>query len=153
MIKLAIAIIVVALLGYLGYGIERYYKKRIRILDDYQNFIRFVKRETEFLKSDLIELVKRYDYNTNELRETLNAILDKTDVKQTFLGTRVVKEINDFLGELAKADYYFKNQVIKNAEEIAENLLMQAKQDKSQKGELGRKLLILLGIGLIIIIL
>ena len=153
MIKIAVAIIVVALLGYLGYGIERYYKKRIRILDDYQNFIRFVKRETEFLKSDLIELVKRYDYTTNELKETLNDIIDKTDVKQTFLGARIVKEIDAFLGELSKADYYFKNQVIKNAEEIAENLLKQAKQDKTQKGELSRKLLILLGIGLIIIIL
>ena len=152
MIKIAIAIVVVALLGYLGYGIERYYKRRLQVLEDYKSFISFVKRETEFLKSNLMELVKNYDYKTNELKEILYSIVDKTDSK-TNVGAQVIREISTFIGELSKADYYFKNEVVKNAEIIADGLLKQAEKEKSQKGELGRKLLILLGIGLIIIIL
>ncbi len=153
MIKIAIAIVVIVLLGYLGYGVERFYKKRIRIVDDYKNFICFVKRETEFLKSDLVELVKKYEYRTNEFKEILHCLLKNEQFNQMSIGKEILKEISSFLEELSKADYYFKNVVIKNAESIAENLLKRAEQDKIQKGELGRKLLILLGIGLIIIIL
>lgn len=152
MIKIVLSIIVVVLLGYLGYGIEKYYKIRLKILNDYKNFINYVSRETDFYKSNLIELIDKYEYNSRHLKDLLVSIRDDTKIDNIFLNKSIISNINSFIRKLSIADYYFKNTIIKEANDIAEQMILIGNNDKTQKGELGRKIIILLGIGLIILI-
>ncbi len=152
MIKIVLAIVIVVLLGYIGYGIEKYYKTRLKILFDYKNFIDFVRRETDFFKSNVEELIEKYDYSTEYLKALLTRVINNENYDRKFLSKEESIKIQSFVTELSKADYYFKNVVIKNAEELVNQMINLAEKEKIQKGELGRKLIILLGIGLIILI-
>ena len=152
MIKIVLAIVIVVLLGYIGYGIEKYYKTRLKILFDYKNFIDFVRRETDFFKSNVEELIEKYDYSTEYLKALLTRVINNENYDRKFLSKEESIKIQSFITELSKADYYFKNVVIKNAEELVNQMINLAEKEKIQKGELGRKLIILLGIGLIILI-
>ena len=152
MIKIVLAIVIVVLLGYIGYGIEKYYKTRLKILLDYKNFIAFVRRETDFFKSNVEELIEKYDYSTEYLKALLTRVINNENYDRKFLSKEECTKIQSFVTELSKADYYFKNVVIKNAEELVNQMINLAEKEKIQKGELGRKLIILLGIGLIILI-
>ncbi|MBR2481085.1 MAG: hypothetical protein IKB56_07270 [Clostridia bacterium] len=152
MIKIVLAIVIVVLLGYIGYGIEKYYKTRLKILLDYKNFIAFVRRETDFFKSNVEELIEKYDYSTEYLKALLTRVINNENYDRKFLSKEESIKIQSFVTELSKADYYFKNVVIKNAEELVNQMINLAEKEKIQKGELGRKLIILLGIGLIILI-
>ena len=152
MIKIVLAIVIVVLLGYIGYGIEKYYKTRLKILLDYKNFIAFVRRETDFFKSNVEELIEKYDYSTEYLKALLTRVINNENYDRKFLSKEESIKIQSFITELSKADYYFKNVVIKNAEELVNQMINLAEKEKIQKGELGRKLIILLGIGLIILI-
>ena len=152
MLKITLAIIVVLLLGYLGYGLEKYYKIRLKILNDYNAFLTYVSKETDFYKTDILNLIKNYDYQSNQLKELLLNVLNKSKNENIFLTKEIIDKINNFINELSIADYYFKNTIIKNAREQASQMILNAEKDKSQKGELGRKMLILLGIGLIVLI-
>lgn len=152
MIKIVLAIVIVVLLGYIGYGIEKYYKTRLKILLDYKNFIAFVRRETDFFKSNVEELIEKYDYSTEYLKALLTRVINNENYDRKFLSKEESIKIQNFVTELSKADYYFKNVVIKNAEELVNQMINLAEKEKIQKGELGRKLIILLGIGLIILI-
>ena len=152
MIKIVLAIVIVVLLGYIGYGIEKYYKTRLKILLDYKNFIAFVRRETDFFKSNVEELIEKYDYSTEYLKALLTRVINNENYDRKFLSKEESIKIQSFITELSKADYYFKNVVINNAEELVNQMINLAEKEKIQKGELGRKLIILLGIGLIILI-
>ena len=152
MIKIVLAIVIVVLLGYIGYGIEKYYKTRLKILFDYKNFIDFVRRETDFFKSNVEELIEKYDYSTEYLKALLTRVINNENYDRKFLSKEESIKIQSFVTELSKADYYFKNVVINNAEELVNQMINLAEKEKIQKGELGRKLIILLGIGLIILI-
>lgn len=152
MIKIVLAIVIVVLLGYLGYGIERYYKTRLKILRDYKNFIAYVGRETEFFKSNIEELAQKFEYQTKQLNEIISSTVKGEKLDSIFLTKELISRIVNFITELSNSDYHSKNAVIKNAEELATQSINDAEKDKTQKGELGRKLIILLGIGLIVLI-
>ncbi len=154
MIKIILGIIITVLCGYIGLGIEKYYKNCLKIIDDYRNFIRFAERQTEFLKTGINDLISSYDYNTDELKKILdNIVLNENNIGVKYLHATTVNEICSFITELGKSDFVTKNTVIKNALDRAEKLLLEAEKDKKQKGELSRKLIIIGGIALVLLIL
>ena len=152
MIKIILAIVVIVLLAYIGYGIERYYKTRLKILVDFKNFISFCKREIEFYKSSIDTLINKYDYQTESLKKLLDCYVNNKEMESIYLNKDIISRFKTFIYELSSADFYFKDSVIKSAEEVIASLLNQAEKDKKQKGELGRKLIVLLGIALIVLI-
>ena len=154
MIKIALAIIIVVLVGYLGYGIEKFYKTRLKILLDFKNFIKYAERETAFLKTNVDELVGKFENSTDELKKILLCALEKEEIKVSkVLNEQCKKEIISFINELSKSDFISIKSVIANALSKCDDMLVIAEKDKIQKGELSRKLVILFGIGLIIIVL
>lgn len=152
MIKITLAIIIVVLLGYLGYGLEKYYKTRLTILKDYRDFIIFTERETDFLKSNIEQIVEKYPYKSAYLQNLLTNILKNEKCDCRYLNQELISSVTQFMSELSKVDYNSKNVALKNANDRAQQMISIAEKDKTQKGELGRKLIILLGIGLIILI-
>lgn len=154
MIKIVLAIIIVVLVGYLGYGIEKFYKTRLKILLDYKNFIQYAERETVFLKTSVDELIDKFESGTEELKKILTCALGNGQEKDNkILNKECKREIVGFINELSKSDFLSIKNVIATASSKCNEMVSVAEKDKVQKGELSRKLVILLGIGLIIIIL
>ncbi len=154
MTKIILGIIIAVLFGYLGLGIEKYYKTRLKIIDDYLNFIKFAERQTEFLKTGIGDLINTFDYRTNELKKILeNVVIDSKDEPVHYVQEKNLKEIRTFVVELGKSDYVNKNVVIKDALEVGKRLYNEAEKEQKQKGELIRKLIIVAGIALVLFIL
>ncbi len=153
MIKIVLGIIIVILVGYIGYCIEKYYKARLGIIREYESFIFFAERETEFLKTNVEELISKFEFTYNELKKVISSTINGESIKDCLhLNDKLKSEIATFISEITKCDYRSIKSVISNAKAICNDMIIVAEKDKIQKGELARKLAILAGIGLIIII-
>ena len=156
MLKIILAAVLLVLCAYIGFAVERFYKSRLKILEEYSAFIRYVERETEFLKTDLVELLTSFECTT-ELRSAFTSAAaligagKPVELECKFLSDGAVAEIRAFLAAMSEADYYGKNAVIKHAGKVADELTAKAGKEKIQKGELIRKLMILLGVGLVVL--
>ncbi len=156
MLNIVLAAVLLILCVYIGFAVERFYKTRLKMLEDYSGFVRYVKRETEFLKTDMAALLTSFECCA-ELKEAFVAAAELVKVGKPveiggkFLPDKVYAEIRAFLAALSEADYYGKNAVIKHAEDVACELTAKAGKEKIQKGELIRKLMILLGVGLVVL--
>ncbi len=156
MLKVVLAAVLLVLCAYIGFAVERFYKTRLKMLEEYSEFVRYVKRETEFLKTDLVALLTSFEC-CNELRETFGsaAALIKegkpVEITGKYLKDKAYAEMRAFLAAMSEADYYGKNAVLGHAEEVAAELTAEAGKEKIQKGELIRKLMILLGVGLVVL--
>ncbi len=153
MIKLSICIVLILLITYLGYGIERYYSFKLRLAKEYNNFISYVLGETTFLKSTVIELIENYNFSSNELKNLLLNEVNGTfyEVDKRICNT-LKDEIKLFVKELCTSDFGRVKYVVNKALEKSEILIKDAERDKRQKGELARKVIILIGIGLIVVL-
>lgn len=156
MLKIVLAAVLLVLCAYIGFAVERFYKTRLRMLEEYSEFVRYAKRETEFLKTDLVALLTSFECCA-ELKEafTAAAALVKegkpVEISGKYLTDKAFAEMRAFLAAMSEADYYGKNAVLKHAEEVAAELTAKAGKDKIQRGELIRKLMILLGVGLVVL--
>lgn len=154
MIKIVVCIILTLLLAYLGYGIEKYYINRLKTTLEYKKFIIFAERETSFLKTNVLDLVNKFPFEIKDLKELLLSSVEGENAGEVKNISKELKgEIVTFINELCKSDYSKIKMVLKNAYDKCEGLIAIAEKEKSQKGELSRKLIILLGIGIIIILL
>ena len=153
MIKLSICIILILLIAYLGYGIERYYSFKLKLAKEYNNFVSYVSRETTFLKSTVIEMIDNYNFSSKELKNLLlnevNGTFDEVDKR---ISKTLKDEVKLFMKELCTSDFKGVKYVINNALEKSGMLVKEAENEKRQKGELARKVIILIGIGLIIVL-
>lgn len=153
MIKLSICIVLILLIAYLGYGIERYYSFKLKLAKEYNSFVSYVSRETTFLKSTVVDMIENYNFSSKELKNLLlnevNGTLNEIDNR---ISATLKDEIKLFLKELTTCDFGRLKFVVNNALEKSEILVKDAENDRRQKGELARKVIILIGIGLIIIL-
>lgn len=157
LIKLILGAVIVIAFAYIGYEIEKYYKTRLRVAEDYCAFVSYADRETEFMKTELCKLMRNYDANTTYLNESLKACANTIEsvgnavFECKALSKKAVKLICDFFNELSRCDYDTCRNVIKKAYSNAIGIKEDAVKEKTQKGELVRKLFILTGIGILIL--
>jgi hypothetical protein len=153
MIKLSICVVLILLIAYLGYGIERYYSFKLKLAKEYNSFVSYVSRETTFLKSTVVDMIENYNFSSKELKNLLlnevNGTFNEIDKR---ISATLKDEIKLFLKELCTCDFGRLKFVVNNALEKSEILVKDAENDRRQKGELARKVIILIGIGLIIIL-
>ncbi len=157
--KLLLGAVIVIGFAYIGFQIEKYYKIRLAVAEDYLSFVAYVERETEFMRTGLCELMRNYGARTEQLKNSLTKCADglESNNKAVFECKTLPKEaVNDicvFINELARSDFEARRNILKSAYAAALGLKETATADKSKRGELAGKLLILLGVGLLIIIL
>ncbi len=153
MVKIILGIIIVILVGYIGYGIEKFYKTRLNIIEEYKRFVAYSERETTFLKTNIHELIKNFEFTYQELIRIINSSLNNEQIKDCIYITDNFKQaVNTFINEISKCDFYSIKSVFNKANQECDEIIIKAQKDKVQKGELARKLVILAGIGLIIVI-
>lgn len=144
---------------YLGMGLDRYYRIRLQIVEEYVVFLQFAEREMKYLKREVGEIVKDFTAEKKTQFSTLIRALsaEKSEGKDLkaespYLRERDKKNIVRAFREITAMDYLNYEGVMKNA--IAEGSAMReaAEKAKKEKGELYRKLSILIGIGFLILI-
>ena len=150
MIKIILSILILCCIAYLGYGIERYYKIRLAIINEYVDFLRYASREIEFLKTNIIDLINKYPSKVKQF--DLN-ISDESSINidSKYLTKEVNQSISSFFDKLTTTDYNSRSNLLNHSIEVAEQYRLVAEKEKIQKGELSRKLCILAGIGLLIL--
>ena len=153
MIKLILCIVIISLIAYVGYGIERFYRIRYLVAKEYNEFLTFVQRETCFLKTTILEMIEKYNFTSIELKQLLVSTVDNSFLEiDKKLDEKLVFEVKSFLKEFCTCDYSNVKSILLNANDKSKILLNSAENEKIQKGELGRKLTILVGIGLLIVL-
>lgn len=160
MVNMIIGALLFAAMTYLGVGIDLYYRERLRLAEDYAVFIAHARLELKFLKTDLETLLNSYKGGkTKEFKKLLDkcaALLgtgEEATVESAYLSEPQKKAFAAFINSLAKADYTDLALLIGHAEEESAELLKGARAGKTNKGELYRKLLILAGVGIMIMVL
>ena len=150
MIKIVLGIVIICCSAYLGYGIERYYKIRLSIVEEYVQFLRYTESETTFLKTNIMDLIGKYSSKVNQF----DALIKSNSNEKTcsiYLSKELNDEVTTFFNRLTTTDYNSISKLMKHSIEVAEHHYKVAEKEKVQKGELGRKLCILAGVGLLIL--
>ena len=117
MIKLILMAVALLICIFSGVAVEAYFKARSAIINDYLAFIRYAKRETEFLKTDAEQLIKDYR-SGSEFRKILEGAL--TALKEgkppicaaDKLKPKANEEISAFFKGLTECDYYSKDALL-----------------------------------------
>ncbi len=157
-LKFILGSVIVLAFAYVGYQIEKYYKTRLAVAEDYLTFVEYAERETEFMKTGICDLMRKFEARTDSLKSALQEcaeVIENTGnvlFECKTLSKQAVTDVQEFLDALARSDYETRRNVIKNAYAKAVVIKDTAVKEKTQKGELVRKLFILIGVGLLIIV-
>ncbi len=157
MIKLILMAVALLICIFSGVAVEAYFKARSAIINDYLAFIRYAKRETEFLKTDAEQLIKDYRSGSEFGKILERALTALKEGKPPICAADKLKpkaneEISAFFKGLTECDYYSKDALFAYSLSTAEELKRQSDKDLKQKGELIKKLTFLLGIGLVVLL-
>lgn len=162
--KLTILTIIAVLIGYIGYYVYLQYKKVYCFICDFEKYNQLLKREIEFSKKTIscislnftkdgkgnfIELVKDYiDYlDKIKNKSVIINIINKHSPKKKFNNYLI-----EYFSTIGMLDYKSQIDYLKLQEINIELLKNEAKNDLKTKGNLYKKIGILLGISLMIIL-
>lgn len=143
----------------IGNKIDRHYKKRADYYNNLFEFVRHAEREITLLKSDIVTIMSDYikGMNSNQnivFQDVLNSISnnDPIRINANYLNENEKREVESFFEGFAKIDSNNQEKFFKRHEDFAINRVELSRKQKKEKGELGKKLCILAGIVLIIVI-
>lgn len=144
---------------YIGVSIDRHYKKRLDTVRDFSDFLAYASREISFLKTDILTVVSNYiKGRTSPLSDALAKIKDsyekgeKLTIENPYISAEDKEIIVRFFEGIKKSDYKEQEKLFqKTIVEAGERVRISEKQ-KKEKGELIKKLCILAGVGLMILI-
>ena len=157
MIKLVLMAVALLICVFSGYAVEAYFKSRSAVINDFLAFIRYAKRETEFLKTDAEQLMKNFGCASDFSKILESALAALREGKAPVcaydkLKKNVNDEISAFFKGLTECDYYSKDALFGYSVSVAEKLKKQSDKELKQKGELIKKLMFLLGVGLVVLL-
>ena len=156
MLGIILAAVGLLICAYIGIAVDGYYKARLNIVKHYLGFIRYSERETEFLKTDMPRLLAEYECDGEFKKMLAAANAEITAGREPHCETDKLKkgdlnEVNAFLKGLTECDYYSKNALFKYSLQVASEMENIAEKEKKQKGELIKKLMFLLGAGIVVL--
>jgi hypothetical protein len=144
---------------YVGTQIEKRYKKRAIFYEEFLEFLRFAAREIRYLRTDMLSILSEFAKNDNKMIAMLLLEVNKqiiagksVQVKEPILDTNECLQIDSFFRDIAKCDAEDSMTLLTRYEsEICDKSIIVNKQ-KKEKGELAKKLCILSGIALMIVV-
>ena len=156
MLKIILVAVGLLICVYIGIAVDNYYKSRLNILRDYLGFVRYSERETEFLKTDMPALMGNFECKSEFKDMLARAISGVIEGREAALTSDRLKKsdldaVNAFMKGLSECDYHSKGALFRYSLGIAEEMEKTAEKEKKQKGELIKKLMFLLGVGLVIL--
>ena len=145
---------------YLGAGIEKYYKKRHEIYKDFYDFLQYASREIGFLKTDILSIIKNFSAEKigSPFTKMLAAVKENAQkgqelkIETSYLNAAEKLSITSFFASLTKSDFVEQEKLFNRYKQETSDKLKITEKQKKDKGELCKKLFILGGIGLLVII-
>ena len=149
MVIYIICAIIILCSTYLGWGIGNYYKKRIILFQNFDDFINYACSNINFFKDSVDKIISQF-VNSHSLSKEFKECLDKNKFKNDFSILLFKKNenilLNDVFRYLGKNDS--ENQIVglKNYSNQVNLYLKQAKDDYKKIGSISAKLGFLLGL-------
>lgn len=159
MTKIILMLLLFCTTGYLGINIGNVYKSKLNFYQDLISFCKFLKAEISFLKTDILTVLSKTNYNSKlntiltdykQLIEkqgiATNSELDNLLIKYDFLDTNDKKCINSILLNLGKLGYDEQLENIDYNIETCNNLYVEYNNKNSKLIPLYKKMGFLVGI-------
>lgn len=159
MIKLFAAAGLMAAISYIGIAADNFYKKRCQALYDFSDFLLFAEREISMLKTDIISIIDAFNAERKTLifkllegaKENCKSGLPVTADTPYFSGDeRMI--FSRFFASIVKSGYKEQSELFTRYKAAVNDKIKLACKQKKEKGELIKKLCILGGVGLMIVI-
>ena len=148
-----------AVMAYLGFAIEKYYKNRHGLVSDFYEFLQYASREIQFLKTDILTLISNFNSGRagafSKVLESVKESVQKGEeikIDNPFLNASEKLMVSGFFLGISKSDYCEQEKVFKRYLSETESKLKQTEKQKKNNGELIKKLFILIGVGILIIL-
>ncbi|MDD3947824.1 MAG: stage III sporulation protein AB [Clostridia bacterium] len=159
MIRLAVGATLMAVVTYIGMGIDRFYKMRVEYLKGFADFLSYASREAGFLKTDILRIISLYCASessnlTKFLKETAKKLEsgEQPAIDCVYLTKKDKRLYESFFQGLINADYRTQEKLFSHHIAEISELLKEAENNKKNKGELIRKLMALGGVALMVIV-
>lgn len=157
MIKYIIAIVVVMCFIYLGWGLGNYYKKRIRIFQELDDFLNYAIGNINFFKDSTCSIYNSYLERFNPSKQ-FSDILNKQIQGKTLENTLYLKKVESVLltnifSNFGKSDSENQIAEFKNYSEQIKIILNKCREDDDKIGKISTKLGFLFGLALAICLL
>lgn len=158
MIRLLIGGALLFALTYVGFGIERFYKERVKLFKEFEAFTEKAAREISFLRTDIVKLTENAAESGTVLGKLMGKII--ADIKSgvnpvidsVYLSKDEAAIITGFFAGLSRCDYAAGDALCGKTLGDVRECLKKSEKQKKERGELIKKLLILLGVGILILI-
>jgi hypothetical protein len=159
MVRILAGAVLMIVMFYLGAGIEKYYKRRHEIYKDFYDFLQYASREIGFLKTDIISIIENFgNEKSGNFIKILNSVKDCVQkgldikVETSYLNANEKLAVVSFFNSLSKSDFTEQEKLFNRYKLETGDKLKTAEKQKKEKGELYKKLFILGGVGLLIIV-
>lgn len=134
----------------IGFKLGEKYKQKERFYYEFKNFLIYLKSEIGFFEKDIVEIVSTYSSKNQHLSELLNSFKQSL-LGEKFEGLKILSEeenfkIIEFLNGLGKSDCESQKEYIEKNLEIFTNFYVEAKDKNLKQGTMCKKLSILVGV-------
>lgn len=149
MVIYIVCVVIILCSTYLGWGLSNYYKRRIVLFQNLDDFINFAISNINFFK-DSVEIIINQFLNSHslskEFRDCLVKIKNNVEFNSILLKKNENNLLNDVFQFLGKNDS--ENQIVglKNYSNQISIYLKQAEEDNKKIGSISTKLGFLLGL-------
>lgn len=145
-----------SLVTYIGFKFGNRYKEKVDFYNDFSIFLLYLKSQISFLKVDLITIFNQYECKNNHFKNLICNLSDDFNSYRN-INVEILKEdenlqIRRFFEGLGKNDCLTEEDYIKRQIEIFNKKLNDAKDLNLKYGNMYKKLSILLGIFVCIVL-
>ncbi len=148
--------VIVAICGYIGYGLSKYYVSRVKLFNELINFAEKLDTDINFGKSKLLSIINNFKCNSKDLKKILEMykaclVENKAFTEDIFKDVKILKDeekhiMLNFFTELGKLDVFNQTKQIENSKIKFKEVLEFCSDEKKKYGTLYLKLGIILGL-------
>ncbi|MGN1208253.1 MAG: stage III sporulation protein AB [Christensenellales bacterium] len=148
--KIAILGLIFASVSFLGFRIGGKFKEKEKFYYDFKNFLIYLKSEIGFFKKDIVEIVDNFstkNFHLNELLQNYKqSLIDKKFNKINILNDEENDKLKKFFDGIGVSDCDSQTEYVEKNLEIFGKKYEEAKIENLKKGNMYKKLSILIGI-------
>ena len=147
MIKYIGGALLIAVGWIMGQSINGIYKERVKVIERFRNFVAFCESEISFFKTEMCSVIDKFREEGNKYDDL---IFDPD--KKSFLRSKgTTKAISDFFSQITLLDAENQKYFFADTKNKIQQILETGQKDVELKGQMAKKLLPILAIGIFIL--
>ena len=131
---------------YIGIGIDNFYKTKVKILGEFIEFIDFTLTEINYLKTDMLAIIKKYNHTRStklsnalkSLNNPLNARCENFSI--SYLTYEDKQQIISFIKDIARLDADGQKVYVEEYKQRVNSYIKYINAEQSVKGKLAKSL-------------